>query len=194
MQVPAGKEEGPARRGDSVSKPARLETERLVLAAHDAADFAPLAEMWADPHTTRYVGGPRSQTDSWQRLLRYRGLWPVLGYGYWAVREKASGRFVGDLGFADFHRALEPQEACVPEAGWVFAGWAHGRGFAQEALAAALGWLDGTGRHAGCHCLIDPENAASLRLAAKSGFAHERAVRFSDSTTLLLTRDAPNGR
>jgi RimJ/RimL family protein N-acetyltransferase len=178
---------------ETPGQPVQLVTERLVLTGHEAADFAPLAAMWSDPETMRHVGGPRSETDSWARLLRYRGLWPVLGYGFWAVREKASGRFAGDLGFADFHRVLAPPHDCVPEAGWVFAGWARGRGYAHEALAAALGWLDGTRLHATCHCLIDAQNAPSLRLAGRQGFSHPRSVVFKDTPTLLLTRHCPSG-
>ena len=173
---------------DTVPGPVRIETERLVLDAPALEDFVPLAAMWADPETTRHVGGPRSEADSWMRLLRQRGLWHLLGYGYWTVREKQSGRFAGNLGFADFHRELEPAFDCAPEAGWVLAGWARGRGYAREALAAALDWLDQTGLHASCHCLIDPENTASLRLAAQYGFAGQRSVVFKQAPTLLLTR------
>ena len=36
------------------------------------------------------------------------GLWSLLGFGYWAIEEKAAGGFVGELGFADFKRDIEP--------------------------------------------------------------------------------------
>jgi RimJ/RimL family protein N-acetyltransferase len=166
----------------------RIETERVVLDLPALADFEAMAEMWADPQVTRHVGGPRSRNDSWMRLLRHRGLWSLLGYGYWTVREKAGGRFIGNLGFADFHREIAPPAACAPEAGWVFAGWAHGRGFARESLAAALAWFDASAAAGPCHCLIDPGNAASLRLASAFGFSAARHVTFKDEATLLLTR------
>ena len=96
------------------------------------------------------------------RMLSYHGLWPLLGHGYWAIREKSSGRYVGDLGFADFHRVMEPPIRGVPEAGWALAAWAHGKGFATEALAAAVAWLDQQPRFDRTVCLISPDNAASL--------------------------------
>jgi RimJ/RimL family protein N-acetyltransferase len=173
---------------EAANGPVRIETERLVLDGHTQEDWAPLAAMWADAETTRHVGGPRSENDSWMRLLRYRGGWPLCGYGYWAVREKASGHYAGDLGFANFRRELEPPFDCAPEAGWVFARWAHGRGYASEALAAALAWCDAKMAASACHCLIDAENAASLRLAKRHGFGDPRHVRFKNETTLLLTR------
>jgi RimJ/RimL family protein N-acetyltransferase len=147
--------------------------------------------MWSDATVVHHIAQPSTPQDAWMRLLRYRGLWPLLGYGYWALTEKASGRFVGDLGFADFHRAIEPSIRGVPEAGWVLAGWAHGQGFASEALTAALAWLDRQGTHESSVCLIAPENKPSLRLARRFGFRDERIVSFSGHDTLLLRRALP---
>ncbi|KRE14554.1 GCN5 family acetyltransferase [Bosea sp. Root483D1] len=169
----------------------RLETERLILDLHGLEHFEPLCQMWGDAAVVRHIGQPSTVQDAWMRLLRYRGLWPLLGYGYWALTEKASGRFVGDLGFADFHRAVEPSIRGIPEAGWVLAGWAHGQGFASEALTAALAWLDGQRAYESSVCLIAPENGPSLRLARRFGFRDERAVSFLGHDTLLLRRERP---
>jgi len=174
--------------GVQTSEPVRIETERLVLRGHTIEDFEPLAEMWADPEVVKYIGGRASnRQDSWMRLLRYRGLWPVLGYGYWAVEEKSSGRFAGDLGFADFHRETTPSIAGIPEAGWAFAAWAHGRGFATEALRAGLAWLDHGHRRS--VCLVAPENGSSIRVAEKCGFVVAQSMRFRDEETLLMARE-----
>jgi RimJ/RimL family protein N-acetyltransferase len=177
---------------ENETQPPRIETPRLILDGHRVEDFEPLAEMWADPAVVRHIGGrPFSRGESWMRLPRYRGLWPLLGYGYWAIREKQTGRFVGDLGFADFHREIEPSIRGVPEAGWVLASWAHGRGFASEALRAALPWLDAKPGIERSVCLIDPANGPSLRLAAKHGFRPWRTTRFRDEETALLVRTRP---
>lgn len=171
-------------------QPPVLETERLVLSAHTTDDFAALAAMWAEPAAVAHIfgGTPSTRRDSWMRMLWYQGLWPLLGYGYWAVREKASGRYVGDLGFADFYRDIEPPIRGIPEAGWTLAGWAHGQGYATEALRAALDWLDAQPRFERSVCLITPANRASLRVADKSGYANPLAVRMNDQDSLLLTR------
>jgi RimJ/RimL family protein N-acetyltransferase len=167
----------------------RLETERLILAPHRVADFDALAAMWADPGVVDAIGlKPSTRCESWMRLLRYGGLWPLLGFGYWAVRERASGRFVGDVGFADFHREVEPSIRGVPEAGWVLAAWAHGQGFGREAMMAALAWLDGQRQHS--VCLVGPGHTRSLRLAAGLGYAIEETTRLNGEETLLLSRTA----
>lgn len=173
-----------------VSAPPVLDTPRLVLEGHPLGDFDALAAMWAEPAVVAHIGNgqPSTPRDAWMRMLAYRGLWPLLGYGYWAIREKASGRYVGDLGFADFHRAIEPSIRGVPEAGWVLAGWAHGKGYASEALAHALAWLDAQQRFERSVCLIAPANVASIRVAQKAGYADPVSVRFNDADSLLFTR------
>jgi RimJ/RimL family protein N-acetyltransferase len=168
----------------------RLDTPRLILRPHAAADFPALAAMWADPEVTRHIGGrPFTAEESWTRLLRYAGLWPILGFGYWAVEDRATGAYLGDVGFADFHRALDPPVEGLPEIGWVLAPAAHGRGVATEAAGAALDWL----RRA-CFCIIAPGNAGSLRVAAKLGFIQRGPARYGAVTMLVLDRPyAPSG-
>jgi RimJ/RimL family protein N-acetyltransferase len=177
-------------RPSDISSPPRIETARLVLDAHRMDDFGALAAMWADPDVVRQISGePSSREQSWSRLLRYAGLWPLLGFGYWAVREKQTGRFVGDIGFADFHRIIEPPIVGLPEAGWVLAGWAHGRGFATEALGASLAWLDRNQIHRRVVCLIADDHRASFRVAEKNGFLPAGAVTAGFENSSLLSRE-----
>src|SRR3954463_15564591 len=99
-----------------------LQTTRLTLRGPGLADFAASAALWADPEVTRFITGrPATAEEVWTRLLRYVGHWALLGFGYWVVQETASGRFVGEVGFADYHREMEPSLAGSPEIGWVIA-------------------------------------------------------------------------
>jgi RimJ/RimL family protein N-acetyltransferase len=170
-----------------------LDTERLSLRGHTLADVADCTAMWGDPLVTRHIGGrPASAEDVWARVLRYLGLWALLGYGYWVVRERETGRFVGEVGLADFRRDLIPSLDGAPEFGWALAPWAHGNGFATEAVRAALAWSDAHLRPARSVCLIDPENAASLRVAAKCGFREAARTAYKGVDTLILERCAPD--
>ena len=118
-----------------------METERLVLRAHRVEDFPRCAALWSDPVVIRYIGGiPLTPEDVWKRLLQYAGHWLLLGFGYWVVEEKVTGNFLGEVGFADLKRAIEPPLGNSPEAGWVFASSAHGKGFATEAVQAIHIW------------------------------------------------------
>jgi RimJ/RimL family protein N-acetyltransferase len=165
-----------------------LETPRLRLRAHTVDDFAALMDMWSKKAVTHYIGGkPMRPDECWTRLLRYRGLWPLLGFGYWAVEEKSTGRFAGDVGFADFHRMIEPSIRGVPEMGWVLAPDFRGRGYASEAVAAAIQWFDGEKKGRSV-CIIDPANEPSLRLAAKNGFREACRTTFMGDEVILLER------
>jgi RimJ/RimL family protein N-acetyltransferase len=169
--------------------PPTLISARLTLSPPEASDFEDSAAMWSDPLVTRHIGGRTSTPEeSWHRLLRARGLWAVLGYGYWAARETATGRYVGEIGFADFHRGLEPSIDGVPEMGWALAGWAHGQGFASEAIAEALSWARDQWGDTPVVCIIDPDNAPSLKLANKRGFVEVARTTYRDAPTVLLQR------
>lgn len=166
-----------------------IETERLCLSLHQMTDFHDLHAMWSDPDVVRHISCvPSSEQECWFRLLRYRGLWDLLGYGYWCVRTKADGHYVGDVGFADWKRDIEPSLDAAPEAGWVLARWAHGQGFATEALQAALAWMDGRGVDRTV-CIIAPEHATSCRVAEKCGYFLKGSACFRGEQTLLLQRE-----
>lgn len=166
-----------------------VETERLILRGYRAEDLAESHANWSDPEVVRHISGrASSEEEAWARLLRNSGLWPILGYGYWAVEEKASGRFVGDVGFADFMRAITPSLKGAPEIGWVLGSWAHGRGYATEAARAALAWGEAQWGPRRTVCIIAPENAPSLRVAEKCGYRAFAHTTHHDTPVILLER------
>ncbi len=166
-----------------------IDTQRLTLRVHTVDDFTASAAMWASPEVTRYIGGRTlSAEEVWGRLLRYIGHWTALGFGYWAVREKGTDRFVGELGFADFKRDILPPMAGTPEIGWALAPWAHGQGFATEAVRAALTWGDGHFNPRRTVCLISPSNRASIRVAEKCGFSEFKRTAYKGEPTILYER------
>lgn len=174
--------------GDASTAPA-LQTERLTLRGHTPADFDDCAAMWGDPLVTRHIGGrPSTPEETWARILRYGGLWALLGYGYWVARERTTGRFVGEAGLADFRRAMTPPLDGAPEVGWALASWAHGRGFATEMVGAALAWADGHLDAPRTVCIISPGNTASIRVAQKCGFRELLRTNYKDEPTILCER------
>jgi RimJ/RimL family protein N-acetyltransferase len=164
-----------------------LETARLVLRPHRVADFADLLRLWGDAEVTRFIGGrPSTPEESWARLLRYFGLWPALGFGYFAVLDRGSGAYLGDAGLADFHRDITPALHGFAEAGWVFGPGAWGRGVATEAVTALLGWYRTQPAARRVACIVAPENAASLRVARKCGFVAWAETTYRGAATVMM--------
>ena len=171
-----------------------IETERLRLRAHRVDDFDALATLWADPAVVRYIGGkPSTRDESWARLLRYAGHWSLLGFGYWAVELKEGGRYVGDVGFADWRRDMTPSLDGMPEGGWVFSPQAQGRGVATEAVQEALRWLDQRFGPCTTSCIIDVGNTGSLRVAEKAGFREFCRTDFKGTPVIQLRRPPAAG-
>jgi RimJ/RimL family protein N-acetyltransferase len=112
-----------------------------------------------------------------------------MGYGYWMAVEKATGRFVGDVGFADFKRAIEPSLKGIPESGWVLSPHAHGMGYATEAVQAILAWGDAHFRLARTACIIQPENTASIRVAEKCGYKELTRTKYKGHDVLMFVRE-----
>ena len=148
--------------------------------------------MWSDPDVVRYtIKELSSPQRTWSRILSYRGHWALLGFGYWAVQEKESDRFVGELGFADFKRAMIPSLEGTPELGWALAPWAHNKGYATEALRAAVAWGDGQFQSPRTVCIIHRDNRRSFRVAEKLGYNIVLQVPSDAEPNAILMRQAP---
>jgi RimJ/RimL family protein N-acetyltransferase len=143
-----------------------VETPRLVLRPFDAADAQPMLEIHADPEVAKYlVGGPTpvgvdGLTVAWRNVAMMIGHWHLRGYGAWAVAEKESGSVIGRVGF------WHPAGCHDIELGWVIRRSHWRRGFATEAAAAALVWGWDNIPVDRIVSMIQPDNAASLRVAA----------------------------
>jgi RimJ/RimL family protein N-acetyltransferase len=144
--------------------------------------------MWSDPEVVRYIGGrPFTREEVWSRLLRYVGHWTMLGYGMWAVETFEGGAYVGEVGFFDGKRDMSPP-LDAPEIGWVFAMHAHGKGYATEAVRAAVSWGDQRFSPAQSVCVIHPENRASLRVAEKCGYREMHRTVYKEQPAIILAR------
>ena len=166
-----------------------LETSRLKLRAHCLADFPNCAKLWADPVVTQFITGkPLTEEESWARLLRYVGHWLLLGFGYWVVEEKATGNYLGEAGFAEHQRDLQPSIKGIPEIGWVFFPHAHGKGFASEAVRAALVWSDQQLPSTKTVCIINTSNLPSLRVAEKCGYRELQRTTYYGRPIIIFVR------
>jgi RimJ/RimL family protein N-acetyltransferase len=166
-----------------------IATERLVLARPVLADFADSYAMHGDAAVMAHISGRAStREEAWTKLLRNIGHWDVFGYGIFTVRERSGAGFVGEVGLAHFARDLGAAFDPYPEGAWVVASHGQGRGFATEALLAAHDWMTATHRPARTVCTIHPDNAASLRVAAKLGYVRFGEAQYRGAASIMFER------
>ena len=167
----------------------QLETPDLLLRAPQVSDLPEFTVLANDPAFYRNLGNkPMTEEEIWRRMLGQLGHWALLGYGAWSVEEKATGRYIGTVGFFDYQRDLTPSLKGTLEAGWTIAPRVHGRGFATQALQAALTWAEPRFPTARFTCIIDPENVASLAVARKFGFQEFARSSYHNEPIVLLER------
>jgi RimJ/RimL family protein N-acetyltransferase len=168
-----------------------IETARLRLRGHYPTDLAPSVAMWQEPAFYQYLGGqPLPEEEVWTKMLRHLGIWALCGYGFWAVEEKATGQYLGVVGFGDWQRSITPSLKGFPEVGWVLAPHSHGQGYATEAMQAVFAWADAHLDQPRTVCLIHPDNLPSLRLAAKFGYQEFSRTLYKGQPGVLLERFA----
>ena len=165
-----------------------FETPRLRLRGHRADDLPEVSKLWRDPRVTRFVGNPQTAEESWGRLLRYAGHWALLGFGYWAVEEKATGSFIGEVGLANHRRMMLPSLDGSPELGWVVSPESAGRGYATEAAMGALAWGQSNWESTRVVCIMHPDHQASMNIALKCGFHRSTDAEYKGSQVAVLER------
>jgi len=165
-----------------------LETDRLILRPHLLSDYADCLALWSAPNTVRFIGGKvQSEQEVWFRLLRYAGMWALLGFGFWVFEEKATGRYVGEGGLLDARRGIAALDG-KPEIGWVLTPDAGGKGYATEAVRAVTRWADSVLKVPVTACIIEPENVASIGVAAKCGYAEASRAQRGDTNFIVYER------
>ena len=169
-----------------------LTTERLELWRPTMADEPAMFNIISNPATHRYLGPMSTRADHFTRFQRGGGSWFLHGYGSFMVRLKGSAEVIGNCGVFHSYRGLGEDFDDKPEARWILAESAVGKGIAREAMDAALAWFDRTYGPREVVCMVEPGNARSFALAYKLGF-HEvrRAVLPDGAEVELLARLAP---
>lgn len=158
-----------------------LHTERLLLREFRPDDFEAYAAMMADPEVTRHLadGRPLGRVDAWRQMAMFAGHWALLGFGVWAVEERATGAFVGRIGC--FH----PEGWPAFEIAYTLARPAWGKGYAREGAAAALRWARETLGRDAIISVIRPGNVGSIRVAESLGAVPDGTVDFYGGSALV---------
>ncbi len=163
-------------------------TDRLALRAPTHGDLTPLAELWSDPETMRYIGpgDPWDEAKVRERIERAVRTHAETGMTFWTVCDR-DGTVMGQGG-------LVPIGFNGPEVelGYRLGRAFWGRGYATEIARLSRDHAFGPLGLDRLVAVTHPENHASRRVLAKVGF---RETGMSDvyygvrCLTHQLTRD-----
>ena len=149
--------------GDVAWPPAPIRTERLVLRESEARDRPAFVELLTSPEVNTYLGGGRPRDEIERALPEVPGRVP----GSFVVER--DGAMIGNV---TLRRPTEHRPAALGKVdlGYLFLPRSWGFGYAAEACAAALNWLDSVLPGEPVVLATQTANTSSMRLAAKLGF------------------------
>jgi RimJ/RimL family protein N-acetyltransferase len=113
-----------------------IETERLILRTWRDADREPYADIMVHAEVGKWLGGPFSREQAYERVARFTANLADAGLGRLAIERKSDGRLIGHCGLA--HTPDTPPIPVGIEIGWALAPDAWGAGYAVEAARAVI--------------------------------------------------------
>lgn len=154
--------------------PITIQTERLTLRWFESDDAAALFALFSDPEVVRYWSSPE-----WDDVVHAQTMIDETIAGYesgegirLAVVLTASGEFIGQI---KLHHMFASNRRC--EVGYALARSHWGKGYAMEAMQAALDYAFGPLNLNRIEADIDPRNEASEKILTRLGFIREGYMR-----------------
>ena len=142
----------------------RLRTESLLLDPLAREDFPWLCALYADAEVMRYIGrGVRSEEESRRNLEWLVAHGERLRFGYWVLRERATGEPLGGAVL------MIRREGAPVELGFMLARPAWGRGLATQVARALVAHAFADLSLAELQAFTDVENEASAAVLRKAG-------------------------
>lgn len=160
---------------------APIETARLRLDRPSWTDLPSYVQMNADPEVMATLKGVRSAEETGEIFARLIDHWDRFGFGWYTVRDRSSGRFVGRGGLR--HVVIAGLDEV--EIGYGFLAPCWGRGLATElASRCARVGFEALGLRS-LVCFTLPTNLASRRVMEKAGFHFECETEYADLPHVL---------
>lgn len=159
-----------------------LTTERLTLRPFELTDAPFVLELLNDPDWIRFIGDRKVRTiGDAERYIESRLLAQErrVGFSLWRVTRRSDDLPVGMCGLVS-REGLDDVDI-----GFAFLPAHRGSGYAVEAASAVMRHADTVLNIARVVAICDPDNAASIRLLEKLGFAYEKRVRLPNDTLEL---------
>lgn len=132
--------------------------------------------FWGDRDVMRYCcGSTCDRDDIGKAIVGFGEQQRALDYSVYGIVEKANGRLVGACGFKETDEQGKVELICHLNKDY----W--GRGFATEAVNAAIFYLNGNPDIRKIEAAVYPENHGSIHVLVKSGFRYRESKWVEDS-------------
>lgn len=159
-----------------------LETARLRLREWRDSEVDALAALYADEEQMRFYPRTRTREEAAEAIAFNRELYAKRGYGIWVVESLETSAF---LGYCGIH-PLVVDGVDEVEVGWhTHKAWWN-QGIASEAAAASLELGFGRFGLDRLVATIDPDHAASRRVAEKIGMRLEKSTVLDDGFACVV--------
>jgi RimJ/RimL family protein N-acetyltransferase len=145
-----------------------LQTANLRIRRWEGRDVQPFAIMCADPAVTQFFTGPMALMQCFQEIEWQEVCFDAYQYGIWVVELKATGEFIGCVGF-------DPT-MMVPKGNTVRLTWKlrrefWGMGYAYEAAMEVMKYAFTQLEVAEVIAIVHPANIRSRQLVKRLGLA-----------------------
>lgn len=152
-----------------------IETERLIMRAPKSGDFEPLSAFYGQERSKFVRDGEMTPDKSWRSLAHVAGQWVLRGYGMFVLTLKGNDAPLGMAGA--FHPVANPER----ELAWSLWSAEHeGRGYITEAAIACRNYVYDIHKWTTAVSYIDPENAASIKVAERLGCVLDESAKTPD--------------
>lgn len=159
-------------------------TERLNFRPYRLDDLERLSEWFQDPVIMRYYGGLKDRQETLEWIERMMRTMKEKDYGYWILELSESGVPVGHCGLAD----QTVDDTVELEVGYLLHRDYWGQGYASEAAATLYEYALTELGHDRIISIIDPGNAASIRVAERNGLQYERTTVWRERTVSIYSK------
>ena len=165
-----------------------IETERLLIRPFTLADAEEIQAIWRDPETMRWIpSGPVATVEAARhKIERFMAHQAEHGFSLWTVREKETGRIVGDCGLV-----LVELKGPEVELAYRFGREFWGRGYATEAAGACLRYgFERLGLER-IIAITSPAHVASRRVMEKNGLTYGGMTTYYGRQLVKYVRNRP---
>ncbi len=153
-----------------------LQTNRLVFREFTQADVDKLFLLLSDPIVMRYCSGTINITGTQKWLDIAIESYKKYGYDYWAVYERSTGAFIGQIGI--LNQEIEgKQENCLA---FMIGKEYWNKGYATEGAIACINYAFKSLKLKKLIATVEPENLQSISVLKKIGMEYTREANYAN--------------